>query len=609
MFEYSKEKQILPVAFELINSVLSQNVSVSQILFIIIFNILSFYCRDFIQLILPNIILIALYVFINNGSIVFQLISNRNIQQNTYTNREFEYSKFVLSKGVPAEKSYPDFHIYYDNLSKFSSNNSLKKEIILPPVTLSNSCFAKFSCPTSPNLTTSNTDMRGNLKSTFSDVNCTSIPSHSSIFTPISSVFTETTKTSTSTYATIATTSRTTTSPSVGLCCSTGYNVSNIQNSNKPKLPNLTPVSDCSLPLPKENSILRNIPSIEKTSSTIENVENKSSPNYSNKIEISCDIKNTANSNTQTEILSNFVEQISPNTMVPATEIKALLSIFPKFNGNLKEYRSFKDKFKILVDHMALDKDLKALLLFSVLSENVVECLGSVTKEGCINYDVLWQQLDNEYCCPQNGPTYFGAALNSLALWDICNSQEKLIKLYKFLLTNIRALEREVGVQNDLVVAVTVLPKLEGLLLENVASFLAQSSGEPVMSGVLKLIKEEINRIEIEKLVSGFHEDFIEYSSIHSHKEVSSCTKSILSKSNSSKINGSCIFCFSSNHNSDECNKFSNPCDFHHSLFKRYLCFNCFQPGHKSYACPKPKQCSLCYDPRKHSKILCKRNF
>ena len=141
------------------------------------------------------------------------------------------------------------------------------------------------------------------------------------------------------------------------------------------------------------------------------------------------------------------------------------------------------------------------------------------------------------------------------------------------------------------------------------ASFLAQSNGEPVMSGVLELIKEEINRIEIEKLVSGSHEDFIENNSIHSYKEVSSCTKSILSKSNSSKINGSCIFCFSSNHNSDECNKFSNPCDFHYSLFKRYLCFNCFQPGHKSYACPKPKQCSLCYDPRKHSKIVCKRNF
>ena len=234
--------------------------------------------------------------------------------------------------------------------------------------------------------------------------------------------------------------------------------------------------------------------------------------------------------------------------------------------------------------------------------------MGPVTKGGCINYDILWQQLDNEYCCPQNGPMYFGAAFNSLVSWDICNSQEKLNKLYKFLLTNIRALEREVGVHNDLVVAVTVLPKLEGLLFENVASFLAQSSGEPVMSGVLKLIKEEINRIEIDKLVSGSHEDFTEHYSIHSQREVLSCTKSIF-KSNSSKINGSCIFCYSSNHNSEECNKFSNQFEFHHSLFKRYLCFNCFQPGHKAYACPKPKQCSLCYDPRKHCKIVCKRNF
>ena len=112
--------------------------------------------------------------------------------------------------------------------------------------------------------------------------------------------------------------------------------MSGIQNSNKPKLPNLTPVSDCGLPLSKENLILKNIPSIKKTSSTIENVEGKSSPNFPNKIEVSSDVKHTANCYTQTEIVSNFVEQISPNTMVPATEIKALLSIFSQVQWQFK---------------------------------------------------------------------------------------------------------------------------------------------------------------------------------------------------------------------------------------------------------------------------------
>ena len=50
---------------------------------------------------------------------------------------------------------------------------------------------------------------------------------------------------------------------------------------------------------------------------------------------------------------------------------------------------------------------------------------------------------------------------------------------------------------------------MDGLLLENAASFLSKANGKPVMSEILNLMKEEITRFEIEKLASGHHKDFV----------------------------------------------------------------------------------------------------
>ena len=119
---------------------------------------------------------------------------------------------------------------------------------------------------------------------------------------------------------------------------------------------------------------------------------------------------------------------------------------------------------------------------------------------------------------------------------------------------------------------------------------------------------------EIEK-ISGGHEDFVkpccslESSNIEPSKGTYDEPNSLVSDLNLSKFNNSCLFCLSTSHRSNDCNKFSNPQDFQATLFKNFLCYNCFQQGHKAYACPQAKQCSLCFDPRKHSRIVCNRNF
>ena len=144
------------------------------------------------------------------------------------------------------------------------------------------------------------------------------------------------------------------------------------------------------------------------------------------------------------------------------------------------------------------------------------------------------------------------------------------------------------------------MPKLDGLVFENVASFLANPTGQPVMSEILNLIKDEISRLEIEKLACGHHEDFVK--TVISPKgpdtELLNC-----------KSNVPCIFCSKTTHISNECKRFSHPHQFQAFLFENFLCYNCFHQGHKAFACPEPKQCSVCFDPRKHNSILCSKNF
>ena len=62
-------------------------------------------------------------------------------------------------------------------------------------------------------------------------------------------------------------------------------------------------------------------------------------------------------------------------------------------------------------------------------------------------------------------------------------------------------------------------------------------------------------------------------------------------------------------HDPKVCPKFTNPYDFYLYLKKTYACFNCAEVGHRSFACPKLKMCDLCTDPRKHSPLLCNKNY
>ena len=291
-------------------------------------------------------------------------------------------------------------------------------------------------------------------------------------------------------------------------------------------------------------------------------------------------------------------------------DYNSILSFLPKFGGNYKKFRPFKLKFTKIVDHMNLTEKDKALLLYLSLEESVVNCLGSVGPEDQINYQQLWYEL-GEYCRPQHGLLLHEAALNSLSNWDICDTYEKLLELYNFLLPHCKALERDKAGKDDLAVGITVLSKLRGELADQVTSVLKSYPENSVMPDILTAIREQLDDFELSEIIqiSNGETECTNIEILGKDDLIGNCKPSVKSCLKKCEHTSLCIFCKSANHSSAYCRKYRQPIDFQHSLFKQYACFNCMQSGHKSYACPMPKMCSLCNDPRKHCQVLCNQYF
>ena len=297
------------------------------------------------------------------------------------------------------------------------------------------------------------------------------------------------------------------------------------------------------------------------------------------------------------------------------TELKALLSSLPKFNGQFSKYKQFKSRFNLLIDNFDLNENEKAFLLYCCLDEGVVELLGIISQEN-LCYKSIWEILDQEYCLPQNGILYHTNVLTSLNEWPVCKTLESLNKLYIFLLQNYRALEIEKSTESETMFGMKILSILDGELAYNVAS-LIDSSSTDILSGILGLIKQEIKLLEINKISDAekhglkvvfeneslTSEDFKNFSQNHnlSFDKTHSIHKG-------SSEEGLCDFCKTSTHTSVNCNRFNHPSDFHISLFHSFRCFNCLEKGHKSYSCPKEKLCSFCNDDRPHHSVVCTKN-
>ena len=390
---------------------------------------------------------------------------------------------------------------------------------------------------------------------------------------------------------------------------SSTYNVNTVESSTQ---------TDITL---TSNSVFKYAPAVDKATLTankfIDPELNNCNKQLQNQPSSNSFSKNSISISEKNQIDNIF----NDNSALFHLNINSYLSILPKFDGNSYQFLSFKNRFQTVINQFKLNISQKAVLLYLSLAEKVAESLPTVGIEDNLDYYGLWNQLENEYFGPQHGPLYNGALLNTIRSWSICNTSEKLSHLYKFVMNNFKSLEIQGLAEPDLVTAITVLGKLEGDLATEVSKTILENQGRPVLLKILRLIKEDLNNLELQQVVSGSHNKLqntenitlpqslikncnceCTFQKVNRDMETSSCRTFKNRPIDKCKI----CYCY---HDPKVCPKFTNPYDFYLYLKKTYACFNCAEVGHRSFACPKLKMCDLCTDPRKHSPLLCNKNY
>ena len=253
------------------------------------------------------------------------------------------------------------------------------------------------------------------------------------------------------------------------------------------------------------------------------------------------------------------------------------------------------------------------------LDDEVLALLGDVTDSGVLNYTKLWSALDYEFDPLHHGRYSQIAELFTISSMPPCDNSDKLMRFYKFIKKHYIALSK-IGAGHEVEgFKIKILSKLCGTALDKVSSLILEADGQPVVSQILNVLKEEISILQLQEIADKVNETYTSAEEVNS--KVTEATSELDSGVNTLQQSpvipilkpscqlkhqaATCIFCGANNHNSNTCRKFRVPSEYQHVLFRKYSCFNCLNHGHKGFACPYPKQCNLCDDTRKHSPVLC----
>ena len=600
----------------------NQNVSIPQILIMFLLNFISFYFQSTLLVLLPNIILLILYVLINNITVYKGYVP--------VSESSFDFAHYVSKLNTKVIKDQCDSSIYFPyesdylsllkgeiNNSSFLQNKSSVERVSFKPIPIKNN-----SVPTTPStiVATSCNNSIAFQSSVPATTTCTF-----SSGSPVCSVYEFSSHSLSPPVTTPVSLNDSLLQSSFSL--SKSASLKNFKNSNDPEtamVSKTSPLNSTNLNIHREvsqNNLSSNAnviseEKIPNESCVSSNFLNQELDLCSSKI-VSSDESISVENNEVINQMANYKNKVNSNLSL--LEMKSMLESLPKFRGDSKNYKVFREKFKILTNHQNINSDDKAYLLYSSLADEVLAMLGKVTSNGSIDLQLLWDNLDSEFSLPQNSQFYYSNALFSLGSWPICNNLESLTELYKFILSNYLGLEREGVQESDSIYGMKILSLLDGELAYNVASVLSDNCKTRILPDILQLLKQEIRYLQIDKLAQatkdGIHEKFEKCSfyleNNHPEKfenpEVSAYSRDF-SKHKQNCVKDACVFCKSKNHSSIQCDFYSRPFDYYSNLFDQFRCFNCFEKGHKGFNCPQNKLCTFCQDPRPHSPLLCNKN-
>ena len=194
-----------------------------------------------------------------------------------------------------------------------------------------------------------------------------------------------------------------------------------------------------------------------------------------------------------------------------------------------------------------------------------------------------------------------------------CDNSNKLKDLHSFVKKHFIALNKIGSCHEVEAFKLQILSKLCGTASEKVSELIRQANGQQVIPQILEILQDEVHVLELQELANSLNENIVPEEKSDPNEKytqssyIDSAPKSCLRHQKSQHQQYSCIFCNSNDHVSSMCRYHNDPYYYQQMLFQNFLCYNCFEHGHKSYGCPQSKQCNLCNDNRKHSPVLCSR--
>ena len=178
-----------------------------------------------------------------------------------------------------------------------------------------------------------------------------------------------------------------------------------------------------------------------------------------------------------------------------------------KFSGDVKEYETFKTKFKTLIASSNASPEEMARTLYQALGNNVISQLDHIPNlNDPTAYDNLWASLDAEFGKFQHGSTaYITELTTKLQNWPPVRSSAEVHEFYKFLRSYYTSLEQinHQGEMEHSSIRVLILGRLTGKLLGLSSSLINHNPSEPVIKRILEYLKSHVRDLSLEEIAIG----------------------------------------------------------------------------------------------------------
>ena len=276
------------------------------------------------------------------------------------------------------------------------------------------------------------------------------------------------------------------------------------------------------------------------------------------------------------------------NSLRMQTGVKLLKFVLQKFDGGILRWKKFQESFEAAVHKNERISNLeKFTYLLGYLEKASIQAAENVPLTND-TYIQAWELLKERYGNPQ---LIIATHVNKLIKLSKVNGSNvtKMRELCDSIESNVRALKMVENQQEhfgSLLIPI-ILKKITNVIRQQISRHLGKENWNT--DEILQCINRKITARESYEFLEnekGKKED----SSLHSAGKLSHTRK--------------CLFCYKTDHYSDQCQIVTDLKARREILKKNRICFKCLKPGHAKPNCKSSIKCYKCKKERDHNTAL-----